>query len=85
VPTNGSQRQNVEEMLAATQKSPEFRGAYFVRSDDDPTREAFVLVCYTQESATAVHEATMTIFRRNQPNIALRVAALGMAAVLAMA
>jgi hypothetical protein len=85
VPTDGSQRRNVEEMLAAAQKSPGFRGAYFARSDDDPTRGAFVLFCDTQESAAAVHEATMAISHRNQPDIALRVVASGKTAVLAMA
>jgi hypothetical protein len=85
VPTDGSQRQNVEEMLAAAQKSPGFRGAYFVRSDDDPTRGAFVLFCDRQEHAATIHEATMAISRGNQPNIVLRVVASGKTAVLAMA
>jgi heme-degrading monooxygenase HmoA len=85
VPTDGSQRQNVEEMLATAQKSPGFRGAYFVRSHDNPARGAAVLFCDTREQGTAVHEETMAISRRNQPNLTLRVAASGKTAVLAMA
>ena len=85
VPTDGSQRQNVEEMLAAARTSPGFRGAYFARSDDDPSRGAAILFCDTQEHAAAVHEATMAISRRNRPDIAVRVAASGKTAVLAMA
>jgi heme-degrading monooxygenase HmoA len=85
VPTDGSQRQNVEEMLATARKSPGFRGAYFVRSHDNPARGAAVVFCDTREQGTAVHEETMAISRRNQPNLTLRVAASGKTAVLAMA
>jgi heme-degrading monooxygenase HmoA len=85
LPTDGSQRQNVEEMLAAAQKSPGFRGAYFARSADDPTRGASVLFCDTQEHAAAVHEEAMAISRKNQPNIALRMGTSGKTAILAMA
>jgi heme-degrading monooxygenase HmoA len=85
VPTDGSQRQNVEEMLATAQKFPGFRGAYFVRSHDNPARGAAILFCDTREQGTAVHEETMAISRRNQPNLTLRVAASGKTAVLAMA
>jgi heme-degrading monooxygenase HmoA len=84
VPADGSQRRNVDEMLAAAEKLAGFRGMYFARSDDDPTRGAAVLFCETKEQAHAVHEATMAISRRNQPNIAVQVAASGTTTVLAM-
>jgi hypothetical protein len=85
VPTDGSQRKNVEEMLTAAKNSPGFRGAYFVRSDDDPARGAAILFCDTREQGIVVHEETMAISRRNQPDIDLWVVASGKTAVLAMA
>ena len=75
----------VEEMIAAVQKVSGFRGAYFLRSGDDPTRGASVLFCDTREHANAAHEAALAIMRERQPNVAVRVAASGTTAVLAMA
>ena len=75
----------VGEMLAAAQKAPGFRGAYWLRSADDPTRGASVLFCDTREHAAAVHEMTAAIMKKQQPNVAIRVAASGTTAVLAMA
>lgn len=83
IPTDGSMRQNVEEMLAAAEKLPGFRGMYFARSYDDPTRGAAVLFCDTKEEAMAVHETTLAISRRNLPNVRPRVAASGQTAILA--
>jgi hypothetical protein len=81
----GSQLENVEEMLAAAQKSPGFRGAYFARSADNTTRGIGVLFCDTRDHATAVHVATLAISRKNWPNITVRVVASGETIVLAMA
>src|SRR5215213_1545767 len=63
----------VEEMIAAVRKVPGFRGAYFLRSGDDPTRGASILFCDTRENAAAVHEATLAIMRQNQPHVIVRV------------
>jgi heme-degrading monooxygenase HmoA len=82
--TGGSQRQNLEEMLAAAKSVPGFRGMYCAPFDDDPTRGVVILLCDTREQAFAVHEATIAISRRNQPNMTFRVAASGQTAILAM-
>ncbi len=79
------QRPVVEEMLAAVRKVPGFRGAYWLRSEDDPTRGASVLFCDTREHAVAAHEAALAVMREHQPNVAVRVAASGQTSVLAMA
>lgn len=81
--TDGPQRQNSGEMLEAAQNVPGFRGMYCAPSDDDPTRGVVILLCDTREQATAVHEATIAISRRNQPNMTFRVAASGQTAILA--
>jgi len=75
----------VEEMLAAVKKVPGFRGGYWFRSADDQSRGASVLFCDTREHAQAAHETSMAIMRQRHPNVAVRVAALGETAVLAMA
>jgi hypothetical protein len=43
------------------------------------------LFCDTREHAAAVHEMTAAIMKNQQPNVAIRVAASGTTAVLAMA
>lgn len=75
----------VEEMLAAVQRVPRFRGGYWFRSAEDRSRRASVLFCDTREQAEAAHETSMAIMRKHQPNITVRVAASGKTAVLAMA
>jgi hypothetical protein len=85
LPPAESMRPIIEAMLAAVQKAPGFRGGYFLRSADDPTRGASVLFCDTREHAAAVHEATLAIMRKNQPHVMVRVAGSGTTSVLAMA
>jgi heme-degrading monooxygenase HmoA len=85
LPPTEVQRPVVEAMLAAVRKVPGFRGAYWLRSEDDPTRGASVLFCDTREHAAAVHEATLAIMRQNQPHVIVRVAGSGKTSVLAMA
>jgi heme-degrading monooxygenase HmoA len=85
LPLSEVERPVVEEMLAAVRKVPGFRGAYWLRSDDDPTRGASVLFCDTREHAAAAHEAALAVLREHQPNVTVRVAASGKTAILAMA
>jgi hypothetical protein len=85
LPPAEAMRPVVEAMLAAVHKAPGFRGAYFLRSEDDPTRGASILFCDTREHAAAVHEATLAIMRQNQPHVIVRVAGSGKTSVLAMA
>ena len=85
LPPSEVQRPVVEAMLAAVRKVPGFRGAYWLRSEDDPTRGASVLFCDTREHAAAAHEAALAVMRERRPNVAVRVAASGTTAVLAMA
>ena len=85
LPPSEVQRPVVEEMLAAVRKVPGFRGAYWLRSEDDPTRGASVLFCDTREHAHAAHGAALAVLREHQPNVAVRVAASGTTSVLAMA
>ena len=85
LPPSEAQRPVVGEMLAAVRKVPGFRGAYWLRSEDDPTRGASVLFCDTREHAAAAHEAALAVLREHQPNVAVRVAASGQTSVLAMA
>jgi heme-degrading monooxygenase HmoA len=85
LPPSEVQRPVVEEMLAAVRKVPGFRGAYWLRSEDDPTRGASVLFCDDREHAVAAHEAALAVMREHQPNVAVRVAATGPTSVLAMA
>ena len=44
-----------------------------------------MLFCDTKEHAAAAHEAALAVMRERQPNVAVRVAASGTSAVLAMA
>jgi heme-degrading monooxygenase HmoA len=74
-----------KEMIAAIRKISGFRGAYFLRSGDDPTRGASVLFYDTREHANAAHEAALEIMRERQPVVAIQVAASGTTSVLAMA
>ena len=85
LPAEAVQRAVRDEMLAAVQKVPGFRGAYWLRSEDDPTRGASILFCDTREHAVAAHEAALAVMREHQPNVAVRVAASGQTSVLAMA
>jgi hypothetical protein len=85
LPAEAMQRPIRDEMLAAAQKAAGFRGVYYIRSGDDPTLGASVLFCDTREHAAAVHETTAAIMRERQPNVAVRVAASGTTAILAMA
>ena len=85
LPDEAMQRPIRDEMLAAAQKAPGFRGVYYIRSGDNPSLGASVLFCDTREHATALHEATTAIMKKQQPNVAIRVAASGTTAVLAMA
>src|SRR4051794_6549277 len=74
----------IEETLAAIQKLPGFRGGYFQRSADDQTRGASVTFYDTREQANSAHEAALAIMHKYQPDVAVRVAASGQTAVLAM-
>jgi heme-degrading monooxygenase HmoA len=85
LPPTATPRPVVEEMLAATRKVPGFRGAYWLRSADDPSRGASVLFFDDREHAAAAHEAALAVMREHRPNVAVRVAASGRTAVLAMA
>jgi quinol monooxygenase YgiN len=85
LPAEAMQRAARDEMLIVAQKAPGFRGVYYVRSGDNPALGASVLFCDTHEHATAVHEMTAAIMKKQQPNVAIRVAASGTTAVLAMA
>lgn len=85
LPAEATQRAVRDEMLAAAQKAPGFRGAYYIRSGDSPSLGASVLFCDTREHASAVHETTAALLKKQQPNVAVRVAASGKTAVLAMA
>jgi heme-degrading monooxygenase HmoA len=75
----------IEETLEAIQKLPGFRGGYFQRSAEDQTRGASVTFYDTREHANSAHEAALAIMRRHRPDVAVRVAASGTTAVLAMA
>ena len=75
----------VEEMLAAAQQVPGFHGGYWLRSADDLTRGASVLFFDNREHADAANEATLTIMKKQQPNVTVRVAASGTTTVLSMA
>ena len=85
LPAEAMQRAVRDEMLAAAQKAPGFRGVYYIRSAENPSLGASVLFCDTREHATAVHEMTTAIMKKQQPNVTVRVAASGTTAVLAMA
>jgi len=85
LPAEAMQRVVRDEMLVAAQKAPGFRGVYYIRSGDNPSLGASVLFCDTREHATALHEATTAIMKKQQPNVTIRVAASGTTAVLAMA
>jgi heme-degrading monooxygenase HmoA len=85
LPSTEIQRPVVEAMLAVVRTLPGFRGAYWLRSEDDPTRGASVLFCDTREHAHAAHEAALAVMREHRPNVAVRVAASGTTSVLAMA
>ena len=85
LPAEAMQRAARDEMLAAAQKAPGFRGVYYIRSADNPALGASVLFCDTREHAAAVHEMTADIMKKQQPNVAVRVAASGPTSVLAMA
>ncbi len=85
LPTEAMQRAVRDEMLAAAQKAPGFRGVYYIRSGENPALGASVLFCDTREHAAAVHEMTAGIMKKQQPNVAIRVAASGTTSVLAMA
>jgi heme-degrading monooxygenase HmoA len=85
LPSNDINRPITEALLATIQKTPGFRGVYFVRSNDDPTRGASILFCDTRENATAAHEASLAIMRERRPETSVRVAASGKTAILAMA
>jgi hypothetical protein len=83
--SNDMNRPITEAVLAAAQKQPGFRGAYFARSDDDPTRGASVLFYDNRENAAAAHDVSLPIVRERRPESPIRVAASGMTSVLAMA
>ena len=85
LPSTATQRPVVEEMLATVRKVPGFRGAYWLRSAEDPTHGASVLFCDDREHAAAAHEAALAVMRKHRPDIAVRVAASGRTSVLAMA
>jgi heme-degrading monooxygenase HmoA len=74
-----------KEMVAATQEVPGFRGVYVARSADDPTRGASVTFFDNREHAQAAHEAALAVMKKQQPNVAIRVAASGQTSILAMA
>jgi heme-degrading monooxygenase HmoA len=75
----------VENMLAACQKVPGFRGGYWSKSVDDPTRGASVLLYDSREYAQAAHEVTSAIAQQGHPQVTVRVVASGETVVLAMA
>lgn len=85
LPAEAVQRTVRDEMLAAAQKAPGFRGVYYIRSAENAALGASVLFCDTREHATAIHDATVAIMAKQQPNVTIRVAASGDTAVLAMA
>jgi hypothetical protein len=85
LPSNDINRPITEALLTTIQKTPGFRGVYFVRSNDDPTRGASILFCDTRENATAAHEASLAIMRERRPETSVRVAASGKTAILVMA
>jgi hypothetical protein len=84
LPAEAMQRAVRDEMLATAQKAPGFRGIYYVRSGENPALGASVLFCDTRVHATAIHEITAAIMKKQQPNVAIRVAGSGQTAVLAM-
>jgi heme-degrading monooxygenase HmoA len=83
-PTEGG-REVRTEMADAVQKVPGFRGAYWMRAEDDPTRSASILFFDTREHANTAHEAAMAVLQKHRPNLTVRVAASGKTAILAMA
>ena len=85
LPLESVHRPMRDEMLAAAQKSPGFRGVYYIRSAENANVGSSVLFCDTREHATAVHDATTAIMKKHQSNITVRVAASGLTTVLAMA
>jgi heme-degrading monooxygenase HmoA len=85
LPAEAMQRAARDEMLAAARKASGFRGVYYVRSVDNPSLGASILFCDTREHAAAMHEMTAAIMKKQQPNVAIRVAASGTTAILAMA
>ncbi len=85
LPSQDINRPITEALLATIQKTPGFRGVYFARSADDPTRGASVLFCDTREHAAAAHEASLAVRRERRPQSPVRVAASGMTAGVAMA
>jgi len=85
LPAEAMQRAVRDEMLAAAQKAPGFRGVYYIRSGDNPSLGASVLFCDTREHAASVHEMTAAMMKKQQPSVTVRVAASGQTSVLAMA
>jgi heme-degrading monooxygenase HmoA len=85
VPPVDTMRPIVQEMIAALQKSAGFRGIYFARSQDDPTRSAAVLFADTRDHAMQAHESNLSILRKHQSNVSPKVVASGETMVLAMA
>ena len=85
LPPTATPRPVVEEMLAATRKVPGFRGACWLRSAEDPSRGASVLFFDDRKHANTAHKAALAVMRTHQPNVAVRAAASGQTAVLAMA
>jgi hypothetical protein len=85
VPPIGITRPATEEMLATLKRMPGFRGAYFARSQDDPTRSGAVMLCDTREHAMEAHHSNQSILRKHGSDISPRIVASGETMVLAMA
>src|SRR3954447_1354021 len=75
LPSTENQRPIIEETLAVVQKVSGFRGGYWLRSADDPSRGASILFFDNREHAVAAHEAALAVMHKHQPNITVRVAA----------
>jgi heme-degrading monooxygenase HmoA len=82
-PTEGA-REIRTEMAQAIQKVPGFRGAYWMRGEDDPTRSASILFFDTREHANTAHEAATAVLQKHRPKVSVRVAASGKTTILAM-
>ncbi|WP_043343605.1 hypothetical protein [Belnapia moabensis] len=84
LPTGATQGEARKAMLAAAQKAPGFRGLYYARATDNPTRGASVLLCDSREHAGAIHDAAMEISKQMQPDVRIQVMASGDTVILAM-
>ncbi|MGK7871619.1 hypothetical protein [Falsiroseomonas sp. E2-1-a20] len=70
-----------EKILNAAKSLPGLKGAYIMRSTDDPTKAASLWLCDSREHAMTVHEETMGV---HIPGVKTRLVGAGKAVILAL-